>query len=350
MTWALLLALALPASAETPQAVVERVMARAEKLVAAQKGKDARDVRDLDRRAEGLHRDLQPLGWKAAPALAAAASDRKRAPKVRLFAVSFLALIRDPAAFPPLEDILLDPEQDPGVRALAAQSLPGQGAPDAAVSRALCGALAQEGLPREVLADVMMSLGRYGCRDSAALVRLARSFGPRPGAKDLPLAAGAISALGRAHGRVSGRELLDLVAHFPARGEARAAAIKALDARRAEISTWLAPEALPVVAEALRSESDRADTMLPLIRLAVALGPDAAPALSRLSDHPDAEVLAEAAEALVLFKRVEAIPDLEAVVAGAMRDPRFSPREGRPDPAASLARVEKALDALRRAR
>ena len=147
-----------------------------------------------------------------------------------------------------------------------------------------------------------------------------------------------------------GRELLDLVAHFPARGEARAAAIKALDARRAEISTWLAPEALPVVAEALRSESDRADTMLPLIRLAVALGPDAAPALSRLSDHPDAEVLAEAAEALVLFKRVEAIPDLEAVVAGAMRDPRFSPREGRPDPAASLARVEKALDALRRAR
>jgi hypothetical protein len=73
-------------------------------------------------------------------------------------------------------------------------------------------------------------------------------------------------------------------------------------------------------------------------------------ALARLSHHPDAEVLASAAEALVVFKRVEAVPALESVVAGAMNDPRFSPKDGRPDPAASLARIEKALDALRRAR
>jgi HEAT repeat protein len=350
MTLALLLALSLPASAQTPQAVVSRAIARAEKLVAAQKGVDARTIRDLDREAEGLYKDIKPLGWKAAPALAAAISDRRRPAKVRLFAVSFLALIRDPAAFPPLEDILLDKEQDPTVRALAAQSLPGQGAPDASVSAALCGALAQEDLPREVLDDVMMSLGRLGCRETPALVRLARAFGPRPGAKDLPVVTAAIGTLGRSRGAASGRELLALVGHFPPRGEARAAAIKALDARRPEIARWLAPEALPVVAEALRSESERWDTMLPLIRLAVALGPDAGPALSRLSDHPDAEVLAEAAEAMVLFKRVEAAPRLEAVVAGAMSDPRFSPKEGRPDPASLLARIEKAAAALRHER
>ncbi|MBI2788123.1 MAG: hypothetical protein HYX59_05520 [Elusimicrobia bacterium] len=350
MTWALWLALALNASAQTPQAVVARAMARAEKLLAAQKGKDAWERRDLDRQAEGLYKDIKPLGWKAAPALAAAVADLKRPPKVRLFAVSFLALIRDPAAFPPLEDILLNPEQDPGVRALAAQSLPGQGAPDASVSKALCAALAQKDLPREVLDDVMLSLGRYGCLEPAALVGLARSFGPRPGAKDLPVVAAALGALGRSRGSASGTARLGLMGGVPARGAARAAAIRALDARRTEVADWLAPEALPVVAEALRSESERWDTMLPLIRLAVALGPDAGPALSRLSSHPDAEVLAEAAEGMVLYKRVEAIPDLEAVLAGAMRDPRFSPKEGRPDPAALLSRLEKAVDALRRAR
>ena len=65
---------------------------------------------------------------------------------------------------------------------------------------------------------------------------------------------------------------------------------------------------------------------------------------------PDAEVLAEAAEALVVFKRVETIPVLETVVAGALHDPRFSPQDGRPEPAASLARIEKAVAALRRSR
>lgn len=350
MTWALLLALALPAGARTPDAVVAQAMARAEKLVAAQKGKDAWERSDLDRAALKLYADIKPLGWKAAPALAAAVSERKRPAKVRLFAVSFLALIRDPAAFAPLEDILLDPEQDPGVRALAAQSLPGQGASDAAVSAALCAAIAQKDLPREVLDDVMLALSRYGCADPSALARLARSFGPRPAGKDLAVSAAALAALGRSRGNPSAKELLELVSYFPARGEARAAAISALHARRAELAAWLSPEALPVVAEALRSESDRWDTMLTLIRLAVALGPDAAPALSRLTDHPDAEVLAEAAEALAVFKRVEALPALEAAVAGAMRDPRFSPKEGRPDPALLLARLEKAVDALRRAR
>lgn len=350
MTWALLLALAAPAFAQAPEAVVARTMARAEKLVAAQKGKDAWERRDLDLAVQDLYADIKPLGWKASPALGAAAADLKRPAKVRLFAVSFLALIRDPAAFAPLEDILLDPEQDPGVRALAAQSLPGQGAPDAAVSAALCAALAQKDLPRETLDDVMLALSRYGCPEPAPLSRAARSFGPRPAGKDLSVAAAALAALGRSRGNASGKELLALASYFPARGDARAAAISALHARRAELATWLAPETLPVVAEALRSESDRWDTMLPLIRLAAALGPDAGPALSRLTNHPDAEVLAEAAEALAAFKRVEALPELSAVVAGAMRDPRFSPKEGRPDPAVLLARLEKAVDALRRAR
>ena len=350
MIGALLLTLAVPLSTQTPQAVVTRVMARAEKLVAAQKGKDARETLDLDWEAEKLSEELKPLGWKAAAALATAAQDLTRPAKVRLLATSFLALTQDPAAFPPLEDILRNQEQTPFVRALAAQSLPGQGAPDAAVRKALCAVLAQENLPREVLSEIMIPLTRLGCPDPLALAHIARSFGPRPGDKDLVLVKASLAALGRSRGIDSGKALLGLVAHFPSQGAPRAAAIAALDARRTEIAHWLTPEALPVVTEALRSETGRWDTMILLIHIGSALGPGAAPALSRLSKHPDAEVLAEAAEALVTFKRVEALPALESVIAGAMNDPRFSLQKGRPDPAVSLARLEKAVEALRRAR
>lgn len=350
MTLALLLALSLPASAQAPEEAVAKVMKRVERLVASQKGKDAREIGGLDREAEALSKELKPLGWKSAPALAAAAQDLKRPEKVRLFAASFLSLIRDPAAFPALEDILLNQDQAPVVRAVAAQSVGGQGASDAAVGRALCAALAQETLPREVLSDALLSLSRLGCAEPAALVRVARAYGPRPGVKDLPLVAAALGTLGRSRGAVSGKALLGLVAYFPPEGDARAAAIRALDARRAELANWLVPEALPVVSEALRSETGRWDTMIPLIRTASAFGPEAGPVLARLDKHPDAEVLAEAAEALAAFKRVEALPALEAVVAGAMNDPRYSPKEGRPDPAVSLARLEKAVAALRRAR
>jgi hypothetical protein len=350
MIAALLLALSLPVRAESPNAAVARVMAKAEKLVAAENGKDASEIADHDRQAENLSKELKPFGWRAAPALGAAAQDLKRPAKVRLFATSFLALIRDPAALPPLEDILLNPEQAPFVRALAAQSLPGQGAADAAVRAALCKALAQTDLPREVLSETLIAASRLGCPEPGSLARIARSFGARPSEKDMPLVAAAIATLGHSRGADSGKALLALIAYFSPLGAPRASAIAALDSRRAEIANWLAPEALPVVTEALRTESDRWDTMIPLIHLASALGPEAAPALSRLSRHPDAEVLAEAAEALVPFKHSEALPALESVIAGAMNDPRFSPKEGRPDPAVSLARLEKAVAALRRAR
>lgn len=350
MIAALLLALALPVHAQSPEAVVSRVMTRVETLVAAQKGKDAREIRDLDRQAEALSKDLAPLGWKAVPALSAAAQDLKRPAKERLFAVTFLALTRDPAALPPLEDILLDPKQDAITRALAAQSLPGLRAPASAVQSALCSALALPDLPQDVAVEALIPLERLGCPDPSALTRLIRAHGPRPEGVDLRVTLAALTVLGRSRGTESARAILAQVEYFPALGEARAGAVKALYARRKDLSLWLKPEALPVVVSALRSESPRWDTMLPLIRTAVALGPLAAPALDRLASHADAEVLAEAAEALVVFKRIETIPVLETVVAGALHDPRFSPQDGRPEPAASLARIEKAVAALRRSR
>jgi hypothetical protein len=333
-------------------ALVASVLAKTEGLVAAQAGKDARDVAALDRRAEALAEDLKPAGWLAAAPLGAAARDHERPAKVRLFATSYLGFIADPAAFAPLEDVLLDARQPAFVRSLAAQSLPGTGAPDAAVSRALCAALAQEELPREAAEIALLPLSRLGCPEPSALVRLAKSAGPRPSGRDLALVGQAAAALAASRGAESGRALLSLVSYFPPQGDARARAIAALDARRAELAAWLAPETLPAVVEALRTEGPRWDTMLALVRAASALGSDAAPALARLSRHSDAEVLVAAAEALAAagLPQPKAAADFESIAAGAMSDPRFSPREGRPDPAALLARLEKAIAALKRLR
>ena len=347
-----LVLLASPVLAQSPEARVSSVMARAEKFISWQKGKDAREIANLDRRAEFLYRELKPLRWKAVPALTAAAKDRKHTLKARLLATSFLALTADPAALAPLEAILLDPEEEPVIRSLAAQSLPGLGASDRAVASALCGALEQKDLPEDVARAALLPLPRLGCPDPASLLRLARSAGPRPAEKSLhAIVRPAIRALGRSRGLESGKAVLSLVSYFPSLGPARAEAIAALDARRAELTTWQAPASLPVVVEALRSESDRPSAMLALVRVLRAFGPEAAgPEFLRLASHPDAEVLAEAAEALAEYKRVEVLPQLEKIVAGAMSDPRFSPKDGRPDPAALLARLEKAVAALRRAR
>lgn len=348
MIAALLLALSVPVQARTPQDPVARVMARVEQLVAAETGKDAREINNLDREAGRLSTELKPLGWKAVPALAAAAQDLKRPAKVRLLIVTLLALTEDPSALPPLEAVLLNPEQPPFVRALAAQSLPGLGAPAPAVRTALCAALARKNLPREVLSDVLIPLTRLGCEDPGPLARVARSFGPRPDKKDTPLVNAAITALGRSRSSASDRLLLTLVSDFPEQGTPRTAVMTALESRRAEIAAWLNPEGLSIVVEVLRDlEKERWQTLIPLIHLASALGPDAAPALERLTKHPDAEVLAETAEALAGLKYVEALPALDGIVARAPRDPRFVAEKNRPDPAASLARIQKAVEALR---
>jgi|CXWL01.1.fsa_nt_gi HEAT repeat protein len=350
MILALLLAFPVPAHAQTPNVAVAQTLARVEALVASQKSKDAREIAALDRKALGFSKDLAPYGWRAVPALAAAVKDAKRPQKVRFLAASYLGLLNDPAAFAPLEEALLDRGQDPSLRALAAQSLSGLGVSAATVRRALCAAVAQEDIPREALDDALVGLATLGCQETSALARIARAYGPRPDGRDLATVRHALAVLGRSKDVESGRTLLALTAYFPPRGEARGAAIEALDARRSDLAAWLKPETLPVVTEALRSESERIGTMLALVRAARALGPEAAPALARLISHPDAEVLAVAAEALAEFKYVSAMPALEAAVAGALSDPRFSPKDGRPDPAQLLARVEKSVELLRRAR
>jgi len=346
----LALLLAASAAAQTPAADVARTMSRVDALVAQESGKDRSVIDALDRRAEALFSGLKPLGWRAAAPLGDAAKDPKRSPKARVLAVSFLAKLNDPAAFKPLSDILLDREQDADARLGAAQGLAALDAPPQAARRTFCAALSQPDLPRALSDESLIALSRLGCEDPAPLEKAARAFGPRPDGADLAGARRALAALGRSRGAPAVRSLLALVGWYPSGGPARAAALAALGEHRSDLIGPLAPEAYPVVRDALRDETASPASMLTLVALADALGPDADELLAPLASHPDAEVLVAAAEALARRKTVKALPELEAVVAGALNDPRFSPQPGRPDPAQLLARVEAAVEALRLAR
>ena len=347
---ALALLLAASASAQIPSDAAARVMERVDTLVAREAGKDAGDIAALDRRAEALFARISPLGWRAAAPLGDAARDLKRPAKSRFFAVVFLSKLRDPAAFKPLSEVLLDPDQDPDVRLSAAQGLAELDVPAQAARRTFCAALSQPGLPRPVADETALALSRLGCDDPSPLEISARAFGPRPGGGDLDFVRLALAGLARSRGAESARRLLALAGYFPADGPARASAIVALERRKIDYVTGLAPEALLLLREALRTESRDPDAMLVLVRFADAFGPVSDDLLLPLASHPNPEVLAAAAEALARRREIRALPPLETVLQGALHDPRFAPRPGRPDPARLLERIEIATETLRRAR
>jgi hypothetical protein len=195
-----------------PALAVRLAMGRVDALVAQEPGRDARAVAELDRRAEGVYKDLAPLGWRAAAPLGDAARDLKRPSKSRLFAVTFLAKLGDPASFPALSDVLLDPAQDAEVRLSAAQGLTAVGAPPRSERKTLCAAAAQADLPRPVLDETLIALTRLGCDEPAGLDGAARLFGARPGGRDLVTVRRALDALGRSSGEASLRRLLALAA------------------------------------------------------------------------------------------------------------------------------------------
>lgn len=347
---ALAVLLAAAAAAGTPADQVASVMSRVDALVTPETGRDARDIDTLDRKASALFAELKPLGWKAAAPLGEAAKAPRRGPKARLFAVMFLTKLRDAAAFQPMTDVLLDETQDADVRLSAAQGLNALDVPPQAARKTFCAALAGPALPRLVEEEVVIALSRLGCDDPAALEKTARALGPRPRGADLTHVRRVVAALGRSRGAAPARSLLSLARWYPVHGQARNAVFKALGERRADLAGPLAPEAYPVVRDALRSESGEPESLLALIAVADGFGPEGDELLIPLASNADAEVVALAADALARRKAIAALPALEEVAAGALNDPRFAPKSGRPDPGVLLARLDDAIAALRRAR
>ena len=323
-------------------------MTQVEKIVASERGEDARRIAELDKKAQALGREIAPLGWTAVEPLSSYAQDLQRPPKVRLFAVIFLGFVRDPAAFKPLTSILADKKQDEDVRSAAAQGLATLDVPAEPLRASLCSALDGPLTPRGLLDDILIPLSRLGCADSAPLEAAARSFGPRPEGRDLATVQKAALALGRSRGEAAARSLLRLLDYFPARHAARTAVVASLPEKKTELTGLLASPSWPLLRDALLSETNDPDNAIVLVRLVSEFGAPAKDVLLPLTSHPDAEVLTETAEALARLRCREALPPLEKIASGAVGDSRFSPKDGRPDPAGLLARIENVVAALRR--
>lgn len=347
---ALAVLLAGPAAA-SPASDVAAAFSRINALLSQQKGLDARSIAALDKKARAEGDALEKHGWRAVEPLGAVAHDLKRPLKERLLAVAFLARTGDPLAAEPLSAVLRDPKQDAQVRGAAAETLAGLPISRALARRAFDPALSDPGLPREALEPAVSKVALTGFEKAETGRLLARRLGARPEGRTLEAARRCLAALGRTHGAGAVDALLDLLGWYPGDSPLRADAVSALDAKRDDLLAFRRPQARVALEELLRAESDRPRSMVALVRLARDYGPELAPALARLSRHPDAEVLVESAEALVSLDDKDAaglaVPDFEAVAAGALNDPRFSPLDGRPDPAVLLARLEKALPKLK---
>lgn len=340
--------LAVQSPAQTPADSVSKVLRRVDGVVAGEAGKDAGEIAQMDRRIRSMEAELKSLGGSAAQPLGDAVRSDRYAPKTRLFATAFLIRVAGGAAVDELARILLDDSLDSDIRQAAAQGLVSIDAPAEKPGLAFCTALAKKELPRPVLDDVLVGAERLGCADSFPLEGRARAYGPRPTGLDLTTTRRALVVLQKSPGPIPLKSLLKLIAYFPVHGDARAAALAALTARRAEVAARLGPEALPLLRTTLREENARKDSMLSLIRLIDAFGPEVNDALLPLAKNGDAEVIAEAAEALARRGAVKALPVLDEVVLGALHDPRFAPLKDGPDPARLLARIEAAVAILRR--
>jgi hypothetical protein len=350
---ALLALLAVPvyAAPSTPASDVAKVFERIHRLLASEKGLDARSIAGLDKLARAEGAALEKHGWRAVEPLGAVAQDLSRPMKERLLAVAFLARTGDPLASVPLAALLADPRQDPAVRGAAAETLAGLPLSRAHARRILDEALAQPELPREALEPALAKTALVGFEKAETGRLLLRRLGARPEGRALAAAKLALGALGRTHGAGAVDALLDLLGWYPADSPLRESAVAALAGKRGDLLAFRRPQARAALEGLLRSESGRPFAMLALIRLSADYGPELAPALARLSRHPDAEVLVEGAEALLRLKdkdaAARALPELQAVAAGALSDPRFSPLDGRPDPALLLTRLEKAVAGLK---
>ncbi|MDX6769514.1 MAG: hypothetical protein SF051_08285 [Elusimicrobiota bacterium] len=353
MTATLLAALlVLPVRAASPAAeAVDAAFARIAVLLASEKGRHARAVDELDRKAYAEGDALRRHGWRAVEPLGRVAADLRRPMKERLLAAAFLARTGDPLAAGPLEAVLLDPRQDPLVRASAAESLAALPLSPSHARRAFTRALALPDLPSEALAPALAKAALTGLDDAEVGRLVLRRLGARPEGSARDAARLAAAALGRTPGAGAVDALLDLLRRHPADSPARGDLIAALAAKRADLLAFRRPQARAAIEDALRAETGEPARMAALIGIAAGFGPELAPALARLSHHPDGEVLVLAAEGLVRLEDRDAarraLPDLEAAVAGALTDPRFSPKDGRPDPAVLLARLEKAVAALK---
>lgn len=338
--------LAAPAARPAPDSDVARVFSEIEKLERSQRNDTLDAIREKDRRARALAPDVLRWGERAVGPLEAVARDPQKPPKTRLLAVSVMGMSRDPAAYGPLEAILLGTQFSDDLRSEAALGLGGLAVQNATRRASYCAALKQDDLPPQTLAAVLREAAKLGCDEPLALEKRARMLGLRPAGRDAALAAQTLRALGRSFPPDASRALWRLFASYPTGSVQRREALEALLADPERLAA-LGSDNEANVLRAMREEYSSPENAALAARLAAQVGtPRCAEALRRALRNGDPEVIAEAAEGLARLKTTEAIPELQAIVSGAVSDARFAPKPNRPRPAEQLARIEAALKRL----
>lgn len=343
-----MIALAVMLACLAHAAPLDAPLAELDRLVRAQDDLPADEIKALDGRIGALGKEFAGAGPAAAGPLGALAAAAGKPLKERVWAVNFLALIKDPAAYAPLSALALDRKQPDAVRGTAVSALEATGVSPAALRETACAALAQEDLPQDALRESALLASRTGCSEPRVLSRRAKAYGARPKGRPASyISSMMISALARSQPPAAARELWGLFDYYAPRTDERRLTLDALR-EQLENQKGFLNEARRRACEALSSEDRRPDNAVAALRLLQDLDARAcAPALLRELGNADAEVVAQASETLAVFRVKEAAAPIKKILDGAIGDDRFGPKEGRPDPAALLDRLKQSYILLR---
>jgi hypothetical protein len=336
--------LSLAASAAT----LDSALGRLDALVRAQENKPANEIRELDKKIGALEPEFVKTGPPAVAPLVAVVRDAAKPLKERVWAVNFLALLADPAAFAPLSALALDKGLPDVVRAQALSAAASTGVDEPALRRLACGALAQEDLPAEPLREALLTASRVGCEEPRLLSRRAKDQGSHPDeGPGAQLADLAIRGLGRSHPAAAAGELLGLFAFYRKGVPQRGQALTALLAQGENLKGGKA-QTVARACEALIEEGPSPANAQAALRLIVALDGRACESeLLRELKNADPDVVTADAEALAALGLTSAIAPLSKILDGAVSDDRFGPRPGKADPVQLLDRIQRALIRLR---
>lgn len=336
----LLLFLALPARAADVQALI----AKTEAYVHAQNDKDAGVVRDLDRALDKLSGEASKMGWTAARPLGAAARDRARALKARLWFVAYLESLRDPASFPELKALLLDRAQPDLLREAAARALAAAPVGKRAKSGALCAALDADPGP-QTLVSLLFELEPLGCDDITALEKRATAHGSKPAGRELARVAHALGAIAHSAHPAALQALDRLWERFARGGEPRRLILEAL-AKRAPELVLGGDKATARALDMLEQEGRAPANAAAALRLLAALGDArAADAAARYLHDGDGGVVVASAETLAALRARQWRSAVAEIYDRFPQDDRFAPGPGR-DPLGWYDRLGAALKAL----
>lgn len=331
---------------------VKSILAAMERAQRDQRGVHPLEARALEGEIRSLSRELRRHGSGAVRPLSAYLRDKKRPLKIRLYAAAALGLIGDLRAMPTLRARARDAEEDPGLRSGALQSLGTVGLP-AAELRPLLEEAAREGNPEPLRREAFAQLAWIGTRDLGLAEKAAKRFGAAPSGPKGASAMHAVASLGRSRLLGADEKLFKLVRYFRAKSAIRSKALGALtrrlmlDAPRDErLRRTLTRGEIETLAKIPFEEEGPA--ALQAARLLGWIGDKrATPRLARLLKAArDPELLAEAAQALSAIGDPKGKRAVLALAGGLVRDQRFRPAEGRPDPRQYALRIQRAADAI----